>query len=184
MPDWQRDCGRGSWAVTSLQVLRSRWQRLRGLLKVARKIRVLVVENYAPLRAALAQILFSWGYEAETASDGLEALGKIDSFDPEVIVSGLQMPHLGGIELLKALPHRFPCIILSADAGAKEAIEAIQLGAFSFLEKPVEPERLHLGLRNCLGHSSTLGSGVPSRWPAERGVSPIPKVAQMPSKGK
>ena len=151
---------------------------------MARKIRVLVVENYAPLRAALAQILFSWGYEAETASDGVEALGKIASFDPEVMVSGLQMPHLGGIELLKALPPRMPCIIISADADAKEAIEAIRLGAFSFLEKPVEPERLRLGLRNCLGHSSTLDSGVPGRWPSERGVSPVPEVALMPSKGK
>jgi DNA-binding NtrC family response regulator len=131
-------------------------------LKVARKIRVLVVENYAPLRAALAQILFSWGYEAETASDGLEALGKIDSFDPEVIVSGLQMPHLGGIELLKALRRRMPCIIMSADAEPAEAIEATRLGAFSFLEKPVEGERLRMDLRKCLDYSNTSASGARS----------------------
>src|SRR5215472_9001559 len=102
-------------------------------LKVARKIRVLVVEAYAPLRAALAQILFSWGYEAETASDGLEALGKIHSFDPEAIVSGLHMPHMGGIRLLKVLHYRMPCIIISAQVEPEEALEAIRLGAFSVL---------------------------------------------------
>jgi DNA-binding NtrC family response regulator len=155
-----------------------------GTFEVARKTRVLVVETYATLRATLAQLLFSWGYEAETASDGLEALGKISSFDPEVIVSGLNMPHMGGMELLKALRHRIPCIIISADAEPEEAIEAIRLGAFSFLEKPVEGERLHMDLRKCLDHSNAPASESQDRWLSERGVSPVPEVALMPGRGK
>ena len=132
----------------------------------------MVVENYAPLRASLAQLLFSWGYEAEAASDGLEALEKIPSFDPIVVISGLQMPHMGGMELLKALRHRVPeitCIIISADANPEKAIEAIRLGAFSFLEKPVEAERLHMDLRKCLEHSNS-GSGPEDARASQRGV--------------
>ena len=117
----------------------------------------MVVENYGPLRATLAQLLFSWGYEAETASDGLEALERISSFDPVVVISGLQMPRMGGMELLKALRRRVPktnCIIISAEANLN-ALEAIRLGAFSFLEKPVEAERLHGDLRKCFEHSNS-----------------------------
>jgi len=100
--------------------------------------------------------LFSWGYEVETASDGLEALAKVPSFDPMVIISGLQMPRMGGMELLKAVSERVPqitFIILTGDAKAEKATEAIRLGAFSFLEKPVEADRLHMDLRRCLEHS-------------------------------
>ena len=151
-------------------------------MKVDSKIRVLVVENYAPLRVAIGQLLLSWGYEAETASDGLEALGKIASFDPAVIISGLQMPHMGGMQLLKALGHRIPCIIISADAEPDEALEAIRLGAFSFLEKPAEAERLHTDLRKCLDRSDTSRNGSEDRSPSQRGASPAPEVAPMPGK--
>ncbi len=80
--------------------------------EMARNSRVMIAENYAPLRATLAQLLFSWGYEVETASDGLEALAKTPSFKPMTIIAGLQMPRMGGMELLKAVRHRVPQISL------------------------------------------------------------------------
>ena len=126
--------------------------------EVARNSRVMIAENYAPLRATLAQLLFSWGYEVETASDGLEALAKTSSFKPVTIIAGLQMPRMGGMELLKAVRHRVPqisCIIITGDANAEKASEAMRLGAFSFLEKPVEADRLHMDLRKCLEHSNS-----------------------------
>ena len=147
---------------------------------MARKIRVLVVETYSTLRVALAELLFSWGYEAETASNGLEALGKIASFDPEVIISCLQMPHMGGMQLLEALCHRIPCIIISADAEPEDALEAIRLGAFSFLEKPAETERLHMDLQKCLDHRNTLRPGHEDRSPSESGVSPLLRSLRCP----
>jgi DNA-binding NtrC family response regulator len=134
--------------------------------------RVIIIENYVSLRTTLAELLSSWGYEVETAADGLEAVGKIPKFDPAVVVSGLQMPRLGGMELLKALRHRFPkisCIVISGDASAEKATEAIRLGAFSFLEKPVEAERLHTDLRKCLEHTSS-GSAPEGSWTSQHDI--------------
>jgi len=121
----------------------------------------MVAESYASLRLTLTQLLLSWGYEVETASDGLEALAKIPSFKPVAIISGLQMPRMGGMELLKAVQRRVPqitCIIITGDANAEKATEAMRLGAFSFLEKPVEADRLHMDLRRCMEHSQQQSS--------------------------
>src|SRR5690242_16141910 len=95
--------------------------------------RVMVMENYGSLRTTLAELLSSWGYEVETASDGLEAVGKISKFEPAVVVSGLQMPRLGGMELLRVVRHRFPkisCIVISGGASAEKASEAHSTGRF------------------------------------------------------
>ncbi len=127
-------------------------------------------------------MLSSWGYEVETASDGLEALGKIPSFDPEVIISSLQMPRMGGMQLLKALRHKVPCIIISADVQAEEVLEANRLGACSFLEKPVEGEQLHMDLRRCLSHTNTSRFGSEDRRPSQRDVLSGAEVAPMPGK--
>lgn len=154
------------------------------MFEVARNIRVMVVENYVPLRASLAQLLFSWGYEAETASDGLEALERIPSFDPAVVISGLQMPRMGGMELLRALHHRAPqinCIMVSADANLEKVSEAIRLGAFSLLEKPVEAERLHMDLRKCLERYNS-GSGPEDPCASQRDVLSGQEVAPIPSR--
>jgi len=109
----------------------------------------------------LTQLLLSWGYEVETASDGLEALAKVASFKPVAIISGLQMPRMGGMELLKIVGQRVPhitCIIITGDANAEKATAAMRLGAFSFLEKPVEADRLHMDLRRCMEHSQQQSS--------------------------
>ena len=92
------------------------------------------------------------------------------------------MPHMGGMGLLEALHHRMPCIIISADADAKEAIEAIRLGAFSVLEKPVGAERLHMDLRKCLDYSNTSASESEDRGLSECGVVSGQEVTPMPVK--
>ena len=120
---------------------------------MANGARVLVVEDDANEREGLADLLFTWGYEAETASDGLEALEKIPSFNPMAVISDLRMPHLGGMELLKRIRETRPdlnFIMLTGQGTIEEAVEATQLGAFNFLEKPLDPKRLRVELRNCL----------------------------------
>ncbi len=128
---------------------------------MAKKTKVMVVEDDATLRGTLAELLQIWGYEAETACDGLEALEKISSFDPMVIISDLRMPRMGGMELLQSLRYGLrdiSCIIITADLSLEEAIEVTRLGAFSCLQKPVAPEQLHMDLRSCLEHASTQRS--------------------------
>ncbi len=119
----------------------------------SRGVRVLVVEDEANERQGLAELLKAWGYETEAAADGQEAIEKISPFDPHVVVSDLRMPRLGGMDLLKqvrerAAPPSF--IILTGQATIEEAVEATKLGAYNFLEKPVDPKRLQIELRNCL----------------------------------
>src|SRR5207249_3239682 len=115
--------------------------------------RVLVVENDVRLRNALAELIRSWGYEAESAPDGQQALEKISSFDPVLVVSDLRMPVMGGMDLLKQVRETRPginFIMLTGHASIDEAVEATKLGAFNFLEKPLNPQRLQVELRNCL----------------------------------
>src|SRR2546422_8210498 len=102
----------------------------------------------------MADLLSAWGYEVEAAPDGVEALEKIPSFDPAVIISDLRMPRMGGMELLKQvrdsrLASSF--IMLTAQGTIEEAVEATKLGAFNFLEKPVDTKRLQVELRNSPG---------------------------------
>lgn len=121
--------------------------------------RILVVEDDPQNRNSLAEILALWGYEAETASDGVEALEKIPFFRPTVIISDSQMPRMGGMGLLRAL---WQClfdvnvILVSGHRSFKETIEAARLGAVDFMEKPLNLERLKAEL-------SELRSALPER---------------------
>ena len=115
--------------------------------------RVLVVDDELHERQGLAELLAVWGYEAETAADGQEALEKVTSFNPLVVVSDLRMPRLDGMGLLKELREKrqeTSFIILTGQGTIEQAVEATKLGAFNFLEKPVDPKRLRVELRNCL----------------------------------
>lgn len=118
--------------------------------------RILVVEDEANERQGLAELLRAWGYEAETAGDGTEAREKVASFGPAVILSDLRMPRMSGMELLKELHGSRPAIsfiMLTGQGTIEEAVEATKLGAFNFLEKPLDPKRLQVELRNCLERS-------------------------------
>jgi DNA-binding NtrC family response regulator len=109
--------------------------------------RVLIVEDEDGARAGLADVVQSWGYSPATARDGLEALEKLSAVSPVVMITDLKMPRLDGLGLLRKLredPDPPPAIVLTAhgDEGALE--EALKLGAFWFLEKPVRPHMLRV----------------------------------------
>ena len=115
--------------------------------------KVLVVDDEVNERTGLAELLTGWGYETEMAADGEEALEKIAAFNPEVVISDLRMPRMGGMDLLKRLHEENPAasfIILTGQGTIEEAVEATKLGAYNFLEKPVDAKRLRIELRNCL----------------------------------
>ena len=120
--------------------------------------RILVVEDEANERTGLAELLQAWGYVAETAADGAEALEKVATFAPAVILSDLRMPRLTGMELLRQLREAqssAAVILLTGQGTVEQAVEATKLGAFNFLEKPIDPKRLQIELRNCLERSET-----------------------------
>jgi DNA-binding NtrC family response regulator len=115
--------------------------------------RVIVVDDDAITRGALAQLLQIWGYQPETASDGIEALEKVRSSRPMIVISDLRMPRMGGMEFLRALRSGSPgthCIIITADGSWEAAAQARTLGVVDLLEKPVDLQRLQFDLKKCL----------------------------------
>lgn len=126
--------------------------------------RVIVVDDDAITRGALAQLLQIWGYHTETASDGMEALEKVRSSRPMIVISDLRMPRMGGMEFLRALRSGSPdvrCIIITADGSWETAAQARTLGVVDLLEKPVDLQRLQLDLKRCLELSGSPSVASP-----------------------
>lgn len=116
--------------------------------------RVLVVDDEESQRTALAGMIGLWGYAVETASDGMEALEKLESFDAHVIVTDLMMPRMDGAELLrrlKAQSNAIPVIVQTAYGGLETAVSTVHdLGAYWFIEKPVKSAELRLLLERAV----------------------------------
>ena len=122
-------------------------------MPVAKDAKILIVEDDASEQQGLSDLLSAWGYETDTAGDGMEALEKISSFNPAVVISDLRMPRMTGLELLRQVHDDYPgltFIMLTGQGTIEEAVEATKLGAFNFLEKPLDIKRLQVELRNCL----------------------------------
>jgi len=120
--------------------------------------RVLIVEDEPSTRLGLTELVRAWGFTAEAAADGEEALERIATFRPSIVVSDLVMPRLDGLGLLKALADEpaIAVVILTAQGTIETAVEAIKAGAYDYLTKPVEPERL----RNLLDKLVERGSAL------------------------
>jgi|YNPNPStandDraft_1061719.scaffolds.fasta_scaffold01636_3 DNA-binding NtrC family response regulator len=110
--------------------------------------RVLIVDDEESQRSGLAAMIASWGFAAETAADGLEALEKLSAARVDVLVTDLMMPRMDGFQLLRRLAAQGggpPAIVITAFGSIEMAVETIHdLGAFWFLEKPIEPRALRL----------------------------------------
>ena len=118
---------------------------------------ILVVEDDLTQAKTLAELLHLWGYETALALDGVEALMKVGELSPSLVIADMRMPRLNGLGLLREMRERFPgvrCILISGQSTLDEAIEGIGLGAYRFLEKPIDPGRLQLEIRSCLQQNS------------------------------
>jgi two-component system response regulator AtoC len=112
--------------------------------------RVLVVDDEENLRLVLRTLLKRQGYEVETASSGDEALGLVDSFGPDVILTDVRMPKMGGLDLLatlKAKGNDATVIVMSAYGNVDLALDAIKAGAYDYVQKPFKHEEVVLTLR-------------------------------------
>jgi DNA-binding NtrC family response regulator len=113
--------------------------------------KVLIVEDEENERSGLAELISAWGYRTEIAADGVEGLEKIESWEPGIVVTDLKMPRMDGMELLERVS-QMPCelslILLTAQGSIDAAVSAMKLGAYDFIEKPVNPTRLRNILQN------------------------------------
>ena len=121
--------------------------------------RVLIVEDETATRLGLTELVSSWGFVTDEAADGETALQKVTTFRPSIIVSDLVMPRMDGLQLLRALKDQLSdisIIILTAQGTVETAVEAIKDGAYDYLTKPVDTQRLRILLDKAVERQGTL----------------------------
>jgi DNA-binding NtrC family response regulator len=121
--------------------------------------RVLIVEDDTAARVGLEQLVKSWGFVAESAGDGEEALEKVTSFRPAIVITDLVMPRMDGLALLRALQHQgadVTTLLLTAQGTVETAVEAMKEGAYDYLTKPVDLQRLKILLDKIVERLETL----------------------------
>ncbi|HEY3496108.1 MAG TPA: sigma-54 dependent transcriptional regulator [Polyangiaceae bacterium] len=112
--------------------------------------RVLVVDDEENLRLVLRTLLRRHGYEVEAVPTGEDALALVDSFGPDVVLTDVRMPKMGGLDLLatlKAKGNEATVIVMSAYGNMDLAIEAMKAGAYDYVQKPFKPDEIVLALR-------------------------------------
>ena len=122
--------------------------------------KVLIVEDEENERSGLAELLSAWGYRVETAADGMEGLEKAIHWSPSIIVSDLKMPRMGGMELLERLAeqqHGMAVVVVTAQGTIDSAVQAMRMGAYDYITKPIDANRLRTILQNA---SALLGTKV------------------------
>ncbi len=116
--------------------------------------RVLIVDDEDAVRSSLKMIFEYEGYEVLVAANGPVGLKIAEQEQPDLVFLDIKMPQMDGLEVLKKLKERDaspPVVILSGHGTVKTAVEAVKLGAFDFIEKPPESERILIAARNALG---------------------------------
>ncbi len=114
--------------------------------------KILIIDDEAPIRRVLRDILENESYQVADASTGMEALQHIKEQDFDAIFCDIKMPEMDGIETLEAIRKEsdVPVIMLSGHGTIETAVEAIKKGAFDFIPKPPDLNRLLITLRNAL----------------------------------
>ena len=124
--------------------------------------KILVVDDDEPIRRLLSDFLGMRGdYKVTTACDGIEAQELLSDNDFDVVVTDLTMPRMGGLELMQWAQVHQPgpsWIILSGHATVDSAVEAVHLGAYDFIRKPLEMlDSLTVTIRNALNQQQLAG---------------------------
>jgi two-component system nitrogen regulation response regulator NtrX len=132
--------------------------------------RVLIVDDEAGIRQALKQVLEYENLDVRVAASGGEAITLYNEFRPNLVFLDVKMAGLDGLETLtrlRALDPGAQIVMISGHGTIATAVEATQRGAFDFLEKPLDTDRLLLTVRNALAHSELVGENARLREAAE-----------------
>ncbi len=116
--------------------------------------RLLIIDDEASIRDVLVQLFEYDGHEVAAAADGREGLELHGSFRPDVTFLDVKMPRMDGLETLERIRADDPSavvVMISGHGTIDTAVEATRKGAFDFLEKPLDSDRLLVTLRNALG---------------------------------
>ncbi|HRD79260.1 MAG TPA: sigma-54 dependent transcriptional regulator [Saprospiraceae bacterium] len=122
--------------------------------------KILIVDDEAAIRRTLREILQFEKYDVDEAADGLEGLVKVKQKSYDVILLDIKMPKMDGMEALERIQELSPdtpVIMISGHGTIETAVEAVKKGAFDFLSKPPDLNRLLITVRNALDKSSLIG---------------------------
>ncbi|WP_028318007.1 sigma-54-dependent transcriptional regulator [Desulfobulbus elongatus] len=161
---------------------------------------ILIVDDEPNYQIVLAEILRDEGYEVFTADSGLAGLPIVHSTDLDLVVSDMKMPGMDGIEFLskiKEFNRELPVILITAYAEVEKAVEAMRLGAFTYLAKPFSNQQLLASVTKAIEHYGLIREirrlrdeatprsgfgGMVGKSPSMRAVYQlIEKVAPTPS---
>lgn len=115
--------------------------------------KILVIDDERSIRNTLKEILEYEGYEVDEASDGIEGLAKLDKNEYNIIFCDIKMPKMDGLEVLAEIRNKKPdqaVVMISGHGSIETAVEATKLGAYDFIPKPLDLNRLLITLRNAL----------------------------------
>lgn len=149
---------------------------------------ILVVDDSPAVLNGIAEILQSNGYTVDTAPDGAIAIDKINDKFYDIILTDLAMPKKDGMELLKYITENSPesmCIIITGYGTIKNAVEAIRLGAFDYLTKPVKSEEIQVVIERALNYrdlkreNTTLKKQLTTRYAYENIVGDSEKIYEV-----
>ena len=121
--------------------------------KITSGARVLIVDDDAPARRLLQVRLRALGCEVALAADGEQALAEIKKHEPALMLLDLQMPKMGGIEVLRYLRSvgtAFPVVVITAHGSIESAVAAMKEGAYDFITKPLDANHFDIVVRKAL----------------------------------
>jgi len=119
--------------------------------------RILITDDSLLQRRTLSAIVKDEGHEVETATNGREALERIQTQAPDCLLLDMLMPEIDGIQVLETLQtksHSFPVIVLTADIQEYVKVRCLELGATKFLNKPVKQVELRAALKEVLAETA------------------------------
>ena len=121
--------------------------------------RILVIDDEKSIRNTLKEILTYEGFEVVEAQDGMEGLKFVEKEKFDIILSDIKMPKMDGIEVLEKLQElspETPVVMISGHGNIDTAVEAIRKGAFDYISKPLDLNRMLVTIRNAMDRSSLV----------------------------
>jgi len=115
--------------------------------------KILLIDDSPDILAHLSEYLINEGYDVEASADARKAIPLIERKFYDIILTDLMMPHTDGMEVLKYVTQHSPesiCMILTGYGTIKNAVEAVKLGAFDYLTKPVKMDEILITLKRAL----------------------------------
>jgi DNA-binding NtrC family response regulator len=153
------------------------------------KARILIVDDEANARNALAEILREEDYQVETAADGFKALARAETFHPDLVLTDLKMPGMDGVELLGKLKDArefdLEVIVMTAFGAVETAVKAMRAGAVDYLTKPLNTDELLMVIERALERctlrkeASSLRAQLKNRYRFSNIIGSTPEMQQL-----